>query len=101
MHQIPDPRRHNRLHKLSDIITLAIFAAICGTEGSVDVAEYGRRNLNWLKTFLDRPHGIPSHDTLGRVFARLQPEEFERCFMAWMASLTRHPLQDSPKPPKP
>jgi predicted transposase YbfD/YdcC len=69
------------------MITLAIFAVICGAEGWVDVAEYGQRKLPWLKTFLDLPHGIPSHDTLGRVFARLQPEEFERCFMAWMSTL--------------
>ena len=60
---------------------------ICGAEGWVDVAEYGRRKRDWLKTFLDLRNGIPSHDTFGRVFARLKPEEFERCFMAWMSTL--------------
>ena len=84
---MPDPRRHNRLHKLADLITIAIFAVIAGAEGWVDVAEYGRRKQQWLKTFLDLPGGIPSHDTFGRVFAMLKPEEFERCFMAWMSSL--------------
>ena len=87
MCQIPDIRRPNRLHKLSDMITLAIFAVICGAEGWVDVAEYGRRKRDWLKTFLDLRNGIPSHDTFGRVFAKLKPEEFERCFMAWMSTL--------------
>jgi len=87
MWQIPDIRRHNRLHKLSDMITIAIFAVIARAEGWVDVAEYGRRKLDWLKTFLDLRNGIPSHDIFGRVFARLKPEEFERCFMAWMSTL--------------
>ena len=87
MHQIPDFRRHNRIHKLGDVITIAIFAVICGAEGWVEVEQYGRKKLAWLKTFLDLPNGIPAHDTLGRVFARLKPEEFERCFMAWMATL--------------
>jgi len=87
MYEIPDPRRHNRLHLLSDVITIAVFAVIAGAEGWVDVAEYGRRKFDWLKTFLDLRNGIPSHDTFGRVFERLDPKEFERCFMAWMATL--------------
>ena len=87
MTQIPDPRRHNRLHPLGDLITIAIFAVICGADGWVEVAEYGRRKLDWLKSFLSLPNGIASHDTFGRVFARLKPEELERCFMAWMSCL--------------
>jgi len=87
MAEIPDPRRHNRIHLLGDIVTIAIFAVICGADGWAEVEEYGRRKQAWLKTFLALPEGIPSHDTFGRVFARLKPEEFERCFMAWMAGL--------------
>jgi predicted transposase YbfD/YdcC len=87
MSEIPDPRRHNRIHLLGDIITIAIFAVICGADGWVEVAEYGRRKHEWLKTFLSLPDGIPSHDTFGRVFARIKPEEFERCFRAWMSAL--------------
>jgi predicted transposase YbfD/YdcC len=87
MSEIPEFRRHNRLHKLGDVVTIAIFAVICGAEGWVDVELYGRRKWPWLKTFLDLPHGIPSHDTFGRIFARIDPQAFERCFMAWMSSL--------------
>lgn len=87
MSEIPDPRRHNRVHLLGDIVTIAIFAVICGADGWAEVALYGRRKLAWLKTFLALPSGIPSHDTFGRVFARIKPEEFEKCFMAWMAGL--------------
>lgn len=82
-----DPRRHNRVHCLSDLLTIALFAVLSGAEGWEDVAEYGRRKLDWLRTFLPLPRGIPSHDTFGRVFARLVPDEFERCFMAWMSTL--------------
>lgn len=87
MTAIPDPRRHNRIHLLADIVTIAIFAVICGADGWAEVAEYGRRKRAWLKTFLSLPNGIPSHDTFGRVFARIKPEEFECCFVAWMAGL--------------
>jgi predicted transposase YbfD/YdcC len=86
-HAMTDPRRHNRVHRLTDLLTIALFAVLSGAEGWADVAEYGRRKLAWLRTFLPLPRGIPSHDTFGRVFARLIPAEFERCFMAWMASL--------------
>src|SRR5512133_2994486 len=84
---MPDPRHHNIRHKLIDILTIALFAVICGAEGWVDVARYGRSKEQWLKSFLDLPHGIPSHDTFGDVFARLNPEALERCFRDWMATL--------------
>jgi predicted transposase YbfD/YdcC len=84
---MPDPRHHNVRHKLIDILTIALFAIISGSEGWVDVARYGRLKYEWLKTFLDLPRGIPSHDTFGDVFARLEPAALERCFQDWMAAL--------------
>jgi predicted transposase YbfD/YdcC len=84
---LTDPRKSNVTHKLIDILTIAFFAVLAGAEGWADVAKYGRCKLAWLRTFLDLRRGIPSHDTFGRVFARLKPEEFEKCFMAWMASV--------------
>jgi predicted transposase YbfD/YdcC len=86
--ELPDPRvERTRVHRLDDIIALAIMAVICGAEGWVDVANFGRDKLDWLKTLLHLPHGIPSHDTFGRVFAMLEPEAFERCFLTWVESL--------------
>ncbi len=84
---MPDPRHHNVRHKLIDIMTIALFAVICGAENWVAVAWYGHQREGWLKSFLDLPYGIPSHDTFADVFARLDPNAFEACFQAWMASL--------------
>lgn len=84
---LPDPRGRNRLHKLTDMLVIAILAVICGADGWEDVALFGRAKQKWFRTFLELPRGIPSHDTFGRVFARLNPEAFEACFVAWIASL--------------
>lgn len=86
---LPDPRHHNIRHKLIDILTISLFAVICGAENWVSVAWYGRQREDWLRTFLELPYGIPSHDTFGDVFARLAPDAFEACFQAWTASLAQ------------
>jgi len=86
---LEDPRRYygNKLHELSDVLVLTILAVISGAESWVDVEEFGINKEEWLKTFLKLPNGIPSHDTIGRVFAMLEPEGFERCFLNWVKSL--------------
>ena len=80
---LPDPRARNVIHKLHDIIVLAVCAVICGADGWVEVETFAASKLSWFKTFLDLPSGVPSHDTFGRVFAALNPDAFERCFIAW------------------
>jgi predicted transposase YbfD/YdcC len=60
------------MHKLEDILTIAICAVICGAETWVDIADFGKAKQPWLQTFLELPNGIPSHDTFGRVFAVLE-----------------------------
>jgi len=84
---LPDPRRHNVRHKFLDILTIAFFAIISGCDDWCAVAAYGRSKFTWLATFLDLPHGIPSHDTFSEVFSRLNPDAFEACFRVWMASM--------------
>lgn len=84
---LPDPRAANSVHKLCDIFAIAICAVICGAEGWVDVEMFAVSKQAWLGTFLDLEHGIPSHDTFGRVFARIDPDAFEQCFGNWMATL--------------
>jgi predicted transposase YbfD/YdcC len=85
--QLPEPRRHNVRHKLIDILTIALFGVICGADGWVAVVAYAKAKEAWLRTFLELPEGIPSHDTFGRVFARLNPAAFEQCFLQWMSAL--------------
>ena len=86
---LPDPRAANVIHKLHDILVLAICAVICGADGWAEVEVFGNSKLAWFRTFLDLPGGIPSHDTFGRVFARLDPDAFERCFVAWVSAVAR------------
>ncbi len=70
-----------------DIILIAILAVICGAEGWVDIEAFGNAKEEWLKTFFELPNGIPSHDTFGGVFARIDPQQFEQCFLSWVQSL--------------
>ena len=86
---IPDPRiARCRAHRLIDILMIAVCGTLCGADNWVAMAEFGRAKADWLKTFLARPNGIPSHDTFGRVFARISPWYFQDCFAAWVQSLT-------------
>jgi predicted transposase YbfD/YdcC len=86
---VEDPRvERTKLHKLLDIIIIAICGVICGAEGWAEIEEFGKEKEEWLGTILELPNGIPSHDTFGRVFARLDPVQFEACFFDWVQSLT-------------
>ncbi len=85
---IEDPRvERARLHSLHDILFTTILAVICGTDSWTDVELFGRSKHDWLSNFLDMPHGIPSHDTYGRVFALLDLEALARGFSRWVQSL--------------
>lgn len=81
-------QNHNFRHKLSDILIIAVLGTICGADGWMEIERFGLAKQDWLKTFLELPNGIPSHDTFGRVFAWLDPKVFEACFLAWLNSLT-------------
>lgn len=86
---LSDPRiDRTKRHQLSDIITIAICAVICGADGWVSIEKFGHAKREWLATFLELSEGIPSHDTFGRVFARLDPVAFERCFVNWIHTVS-------------
>lgn len=87
---LTDPRvERRRLHKLIDIVVISICATLARCEDFVEISEFGKAKEEWLKTFLELPNGIPSHDTFSRVFRRLDPEEFHKCFMNWVEVLRR------------
>ena len=71
------------------IITIAILAVLSGADGFVALETYGKTKQAWLETFLDLPHGIPSHDTFGRVFSLLDPQELRNSFLSWVSSITK------------
>lgn len=85
---LEDPRiQRNKRHLLQDIITISICAAICGADTWVEVAQFGKAKAEWFRKFLPLPNGIPSHDTFGRIFARLCPNQFQNCFTSWVQSV--------------
>jgi predicted transposase YbfD/YdcC len=85
---LKDPRvERTKEHQLLDIFTIAICAVICGADGYEDMAEFGKAKRDFFERFLELPNGIPSHDTFGRLFARIQPAQFEACFAAWVQDL--------------
>ena len=86
---LEDPRIIGRVdHRLIDILVIAVCAVIACAESWDDIALYGRSKEKWLRTFLDLPNGIPSHDTFRRVFMLIDPDAFERCFIAWTRTLS-------------
>ena len=86
---LEDPRiGHARRHELLDIIVITLCAVICGADNWVEIEEFGKAKADWFRRFLKLPNGIPSHDTLGRVFGLLDPEQFSACFMNWVRSVS-------------
>ena len=79
--EVEDPRSHNVSHLLIDIITIAICGLISGADGWVEIEAYGNAKLLWFSQFLELPNGIPSHDTFGRVFAVIDPQQFRESFL--------------------
>lgn len=85
---IVDPRiDRKRLHKLIDIIVIAICAVVAGADSFDAIEIFGNAKKDWLKKFLELPNGIPSHDTFERVFARINPQEFRSSFADWTRQL--------------
>ena len=86
---LEDPRTGNaKRHELLDIIVIALCAVICGADNSVEIEEFGKAREEWFRRFLELPNGIPAHDTFGRVFALLDPEQFAACFTDWVRSVS-------------
>lgn len=87
--QLTDPRiERTKRHHLLDIVALSICGVMCGAEGWTEIEEFGQAKQDWLQQFLELPNGIPSHDTIGRVFARILPGQFQRSFQSWIQTIS-------------
>jgi predicted transposase YbfD/YdcC len=82
---VSDPRskRHSR-HDLSELLTVAVCAVLSGVDDFVDIELWAKAKIDWLRGFMKLEHGIPSHDTIGRVFGLIEPDEFEAAFRRWV-----------------
>jgi predicted transposase YbfD/YdcC len=87
---LADPRiDRNKEHKLIDVLVIAIWAILCGANDWVAVETFGRAKREWFARFLELAHGIPSHDTFGRVFAVLAPQALQACFLSWIQAVAQ------------
>jgi hypothetical protein len=83
---IPDPRRPggNIRHILVDLFVIILLGIICGCETWIDIEDYAKAKVEWLKTFLELPGGIPSNDTYRRLMERIRPEILEKVYRQWV-----------------
>jgi predicted transposase YbfD/YdcC len=87
---LTDPRlERTRRHELFEIVVVAVCATIAGSDSWADIERFGGEKLDWLRTFLRLENGIPSHDTFGRVFSRLDPAKLGACIVQWLEDVGR------------
>ena len=90
--ELPDPRQPGKvMYPLAEVLLLALLAVLAGAESFVDIARFGEKKLDLLRRFRPFQSGTPSHDQLGDIFAVLDAEQFQRCFVAWVAGMTGVP----------
>jgi predicted transposase YbfD/YdcC len=91
---LPDHRQSGKVtYPLDEILLLSLLAVLAGAEGFTDIARFGERKLGLLRRFRPFADGTPSHDHLGDIFATLDAQAFRRCFVAWVAALTKTPAE--------
>lgn len=93
--QLPDPRmERTRRHSLESILFLCLCGVVCGANDLVSIERFGIARRAFLEKFVEFPNGIPSHDTLGRVLAKLNPTALEELFARWMRGVAEATAQD-------
>ena len=89
---IEEPRQAGKVeHRLIDIVAITVCAILAHAETFEDIELYGKHKENWLRQFLMLPNGIPSHDTIRRVFTLIDAKQFEGCFLAWTRAVFSPP----------
>lgn len=88
MKEVPDPRApYNQRHRFLDIIVIAVTAILCGMDTWNEMEDWAKSKKEWLGTFLELPGGIPSHDTINRVFQMIDPDRFHDAFFRWTGAV--------------
>lgn len=91
---LPDPRQAAKVvYPLEEVLLLSLLAVLAGAETFTDIARFGTKKLDLLRRFLPFTNGTPAHDHLGDIFATLDAEKFQQCFVAWVAALTGAPAE--------
>ena len=91
---LPDPRQVGKvIYPLAEVLLLCLLAVLAGAETFVDIARFGEKKIELLRRFRSFHNGTPSHDHLGDIFAALDAEQFQRCFVDWVAALTGAPKE--------
>lgn len=85
---LEDPRMGNKIsHKMIDIVVIAVCGTLCGAESWTEIELFGQEKEEWLRQYLELPNGIPAHDTFRYFFMKLDPQQFQRCFIEWTGEL--------------
>ena len=91
---LEDPRQPGKIvYPLNEVLLLCLLAVLAGAETFVDIALFGEKKLSLLRRLLPYANGTPPHDRLGEIFAALEAEAFQRCFVSWVAAITRIPAE--------
>ncbi|MSP88824.1 MAG: ISAs1 family transposase, partial [Alphaproteobacteria bacterium] len=91
---LPDPRQAGKvIYPLNEVLLLALLAVLANAESFTDIARFGEKKLELLRRFLPFADGIAPHDRLGDIFATLDAGAFQRCFVDWVAALTKTPVE--------
>ena len=89
LREISDPRApYNQKHNFIDIVVIAVTAILCGMDTWNEIEDWGKARKEWLETFLELPGGIPSHDTINRVFQYIDPKQFHEAFFRWTEAIS-------------
>jgi predicted transposase YbfD/YdcC len=84
--ELKDPRSREGLHEFDEVLFLATCATIAGADGPSDIEEFGHHQLAWLRKYVRFANGVPSHDTIGRLFELIKPNKFQEAFLNWIHS---------------
>jgi predicted transposase YbfD/YdcC len=92
---LPDPREmRGQRHLLLDVLVIGVLATLCGVDDWEGVEDFAQEEEAWLRTFLELPNGVPSHDTFNRIFRMINIEAFNACFLDWVKALRKQVLKD-------